>query len=266
MRLSPIMPVSPSQSGGKGSRHKGPRHRRVPAPPGFPYKIGELSARSGVAVQTIRFYVAEGLLPSPIKTSRNMGWYSQLHLDRLALVQQLQRDRFLPLATIRLLVESNEKLVLEDDESEVAHLRERLSRASRGETPQPESPSLRGCVLALSAAERSMLCRLVDGAVGDPGRTPDPELVQHWGRVRDGLGLYGDAGLEILSLIGGWVDRAVEHELEIMSSRFRRMSPIEAEKLLDVVIPCLNRLFGLIHVRRLGHVIEGRSAVALDRR
>lgn len=252
------MHVRPSRSGGAG----GASHRRVQAPPGFPFKIGELSTRSGVPIQTIRFYLAQGLLPSALKTQRNMGWYSERHLDRLALIQRLQSDRFLPLKTIRLLVEGNEKLVLEDDEAALRHLRERLSREREVETTETTALSLGRIeeTLVLSAAEQSTLRRLLDGAAGDPARAPDPELVRQWIRVRDSLGLSAHSGIEVLNLVGGLVDRAVEHELEIMGSRFRRLSPLEAEKILDVVIPCLNRLFELFHVRRLGRVMKAQSA------
>lgn len=219
-------------------------------------------------MQTIRFYVAEGLLPSPHKTQRNMGWYSQLHLARLALVQQLQRDRFLPLKTIRVLVEGNEKLVLDDDDAGMTHLQERLSRANPGGKSVADVLSLQGGggSPALSAAERSTLRRLLEGVTGGPERAPDPELARHWGRVRDGLGLGASSGLEVLNVIGGLVDRAVEHELEIMGSRFRKLSPLEAEKIFDVIIPCLNRLFGLLHLRRLGMVMDGLPAVVADPR
>lgn len=251
--------MNPGRSGGQGNRD-----RRVQAPPGFPFKIGELSARSGVPVQTIRFYVAEGLLPGAHKTQRNMGWYSQLHLDRLALVQQLQRDRFLPLKTIRVLVEGNEKLVLDDDDAAITHLRERLSHAVPGSQPEAGLTSLRAGESApvLSAAERSTLHRLLEGVAGGPERAPDPELARHWGRVRDALGLGARSGPEVLNLIGSLVDRAVEHELEFMGARFRQLSPLEAEKIFDVIIPCLNRMFGLLHWRRLGTSMDGLPTVA----
>jgi hypothetical protein len=56
------------------------------------------------------------------------------------------------------------------------------------------------------------------------------------------------------------VERAVEHELEIMGSRFLRLSPVEAVKIFDVIIPCLNRLFGLFHLHRLGRAADRRPA------
>ena len=38
-------------------------------------KISELAERSGVPVATVRHYLREGLLPEPVKTSRNMAYY-----------------------------------------------------------------------------------------------------------------------------------------------------------------------------------------------
>lgn len=60
--------------------------------------LEELSARSGVAARTIRYYVQQGLLPSPGHGAN--ARYTQGHLDRLALIRKLQRER-LSLAGIR---------------------------------------------------------------------------------------------------------------------------------------------------------------------
>ena len=68
---------------------------KAEAPPGASYRIKELSDRSGFSRQTIRFYIAQGLLPEPIKTSHNMGWYSERHLELLLLIQKLQHERSL---------------------------------------------------------------------------------------------------------------------------------------------------------------------------
>jgi DNA-binding transcriptional MerR regulator len=38
-------------------------------------KISELADRSDVSVGTIKHYLREGLLPEPVKTSRNMAYY-----------------------------------------------------------------------------------------------------------------------------------------------------------------------------------------------
>ena len=68
-------------------------------------KISELSERSGVPVATIRHYLREGLLPEPVKTSRNMAYYPPEFIDRIRLIKQLQEERFMPLKVIRELLE-----------------------------------------------------------------------------------------------------------------------------------------------------------------
>ena len=61
--------------------------------------IEELAERSGVSVRTIRFYITEGLLPSPHTRGRNAA-YTEEALDRLILIQRL-KDAHLPLKEIR---------------------------------------------------------------------------------------------------------------------------------------------------------------------
>jgi DNA-binding transcriptional MerR regulator len=63
------------------------------------YDLHELSAAAGVTPRTIRYYVQQGLLPSP--GTRGPGTrYDRAHLDRLHLIRRLQRHH-LPLAEIR---------------------------------------------------------------------------------------------------------------------------------------------------------------------
>ncbi|WP_406839759.1 MerR family transcriptional regulator [Streptomyces sp. AHU1] len=54
--------------------------------------VDELAARAGVTVRTVRFYSARGLLPPPVIGPRRVGHYSQEHLARLALIEELQRQ------------------------------------------------------------------------------------------------------------------------------------------------------------------------------
>src|SRR5687768_4325574 len=82
------------------------------------YDLSELSAAAGVTTRTVRYYVQQGLLPSP--GTRGPGTrYDQAHLDRLQLIRRLQRQH-LPLAEIRLRLED-----LDDD-----GIREALAAAS----------------------------------------------------------------------------------------------------------------------------------------
>lgn len=51
-------------------------------------KIGDLSARTGTSVETIRFYEREGLLPKPARSSGNYRLYQATHAERLAFIRR----------------------------------------------------------------------------------------------------------------------------------------------------------------------------------
>src|SRR5918992_984325 len=72
------------------------------------FDLNELSVAAGVTPRTVRYYVQQGLLPSP--GTRGPGTrYERAHLDRLQLIRRLQRLH-LPLAEIRKRLEA-----LDDD-------------------------------------------------------------------------------------------------------------------------------------------------------
>lgn len=67
------------------------------------YRVDELATRSGVSVDTVRFYQSRGLLPPPTRTGR-IARYSNEHLERLRRVRDL-KEKGLTLATIKLLLD-----------------------------------------------------------------------------------------------------------------------------------------------------------------
>lgn len=50
-------------------------------------KIGELASASDTAVETIRYYEREGLLPAPARTESNYRTYGPEHLARLQFIR-----------------------------------------------------------------------------------------------------------------------------------------------------------------------------------
>ena len=62
-------------------------------------RIGELAARAGTTVRTVRYYVAQGLLPGPVGAGPRSA-YALEHLVRLGAIRAL-KARYLPLAEIR---------------------------------------------------------------------------------------------------------------------------------------------------------------------
>jgi DNA-binding transcriptional MerR regulator len=101
--------------------------------------MGELAEASGVPAPTIKHYLREGLLPEPVKTSRNMAYYPPEFVDRIQLIKQLQEERFMPLRAI--------KSVLDEDPERaraLVELEDRiLDRALAGERTRTSAAEVR---------------------------------------------------------------------------------------------------------------------------
>jgi DNA-binding transcriptional MerR regulator len=79
---------------------KRPANRKADtSPPGL--KMNELVAATGVPKSTILFYLGQGLLPQPRKTSPNMAYYEPSSIDRIRLIQQMQERHRLSLSEIK---------------------------------------------------------------------------------------------------------------------------------------------------------------------
>ncbi len=63
-------------------------------------KMAELVKKTGVPKSTILYYVKEGLLPAPEKTSHNMAYYDASYVDRIKAIKALQ-NRYYPLSRIK---------------------------------------------------------------------------------------------------------------------------------------------------------------------
>ena len=72
-------------------------------------KMSELADASGVSAGTIKHYLREGLLPEPLRTSRNMAYYPPEFVDRIRTIKQLQEERFMPLRLIREVLEQADR-------------------------------------------------------------------------------------------------------------------------------------------------------------
>lgn len=85
-------------------------------------KIGEVSKRSGVSIEALRFYEKGGLLEMPARTQSGYRVYSEDVLERLAFVKQAQALGF-SLDEIRRIVEGARK-----GESPCDEVREQVRR------------------------------------------------------------------------------------------------------------------------------------------
>jgi DNA-binding transcriptional MerR regulator len=72
-------------------------------------KMSELAEASGVSAGTIKHYLREGLLPEPVRTSRNMAYYPPDFVERIRLIKRLQEERFMPLKLIKGVLDDAER-------------------------------------------------------------------------------------------------------------------------------------------------------------
>lgn len=103
------------------------------------FSIGDLAARTGTKVETIRYYEKSGLMPPVARTAGGHRAYDQAHLDRLAFIRH-SRELGFPLESVRTLLALSDR----PDQScaevdKVAHdhlraVRERIARLKALET------------------------------------------------------------------------------------------------------------------------------------
>jgi len=63
-------------------------------------KIGDIAKRSGLKIETVRFYESEGLIDPPLRSGGNYRLYDQSHLNRLSFVKR-SRDLGFTLDQVR---------------------------------------------------------------------------------------------------------------------------------------------------------------------
>jgi DNA-binding transcriptional MerR regulator len=132
--------------------------------------IGGLADRTGVKVETIRYYEQVGLLPPPERSDGNQRRYTRRHLERLAFIKHA-RDLGFPVDSIRTLLRLSDRPDMACDDAhrtaaehltevreKIARLRslekelERIANACSGGVP------VRDCAVIEALADHS-LCR-----------------------------------------------------------------------------------------------------------
>jgi DNA-binding transcriptional MerR regulator len=72
-------------------------------------RMKELCEATGLPKSTLLFYVDQGLLPQPVKTSPNMAFYATECVERVALIRQLQSGQRFSLAKIKSILKARDE-------------------------------------------------------------------------------------------------------------------------------------------------------------
>jgi DNA-binding transcriptional MerR regulator len=206
---------------------------------GARYAIGDLAGLAGATARTIRYYVAQGLLPAPAGVGPG-AHYTDDHLARLRLIRRLQRQHQ-PLAEIRQrlasLGESEVSALVADEEvieppsgSALEYLRSVL--AAPAAPPAPASaPTLAAALRVREPAVREMaaapragaprLARASEAASSvDPDGAPSEQRSQ-WDRI----GLTPNIEIHVRRPLGRLENRRVERLITIARQLLREEQP-----------------------------------------
>jgi DNA-binding transcriptional MerR regulator len=212
-------------------------------------KMKELAEASGVSSGTIKHYLREGLLPEPVKTSRNMAYYPPEFVERIKLIKQLQEERFMPLKHI--------KAVLDEDPERARALIEIedriLERALAGEQKRVSASELR----KRYDVEQEVLDRLAELEVLTPnsrGYSPsDVQIVEAISRFRAG-GYDERIGFTVYDTLRyrRALEGLVKEEVQVLMDRLAgELEPDRVVELIEAGTEPLRDLIAALHQKLL---------------
>jgi DNA-binding transcriptional MerR regulator len=221
-------------------------------------RMGELAEASGVPAPTIKHYLREGLLPEPVKTSRNMAYYPPEFVDRIRLIKQLQEERFMPLKAI--------KSVLDEDPERaraLVDLEDRiLDRALAGERTRTSAAEVR----ERYGVPKDVLDRLEKLEVLSPnsrGYSPsDIKIIEAISRFRAG-GYDEQIGFTVYDTLRykTALEDLVRQEVEVVMERLAgEVPPERVVEMLEAGAQPLQDLIAALHTKLMVAELERHRA------
>jgi DNA-binding transcriptional MerR regulator len=219
-------------------------------------RMGELAEASGVSAATIKHYLREGLLPEPVKTSRNMAYYPAEFAERIRLIKQLQEERYMPLRVI--------KDLLEEDPARAKALIElgdrMLERVLEGESERVSAAEVRHRYgVPQDALER--LAELEVLTRDKKGYSPsDVRIIEAISRFRAG-GYDERIGFTVYDTLRYKKAMAelVSEEVDVLMERLAgEMDGDQAMRLIEAGAQPLNDLLSAMHTKALVAELERR--------
>ncbi len=219
-------------------------------------RMRELAEASGVPAPTIKHYLREGLLPEPVKTSRNMAYYPPEFVDRIKLIKRLQEERFLPLKAI--------KNVLDEDPDRAAAMLEIgdqiLDRALAGERSRTSAAEVR----KRYGVPKEVLDRLAELEVLTPnsrGYSPsDVKIIEAISRFRAG-GYDEQIGFTVYDTLRykTALEELARQEVDVVMERLAgEVPPERVVEMLEAGAQPLKDLIAALHTKLMVAELERR--------
>jgi DNA-binding transcriptional MerR regulator len=215
-------------------------------------KMSELAERSGVSAATIKHWLREGLLPEPVRTSRNMAYYPPEFVERIRVIKRLQEERFMPLKVIKGLLDSDPARL-----ERVVELEDRIiDRAVAADASETRVP--RAAAVEAYGVPRNVLERLEELDVLSPsGRGYDADdvaIIEAISRFR--AGGYDEAiGFTVYDTLRyrAALQPLVEEEVRVVLERLSGEG-VEPDRAVDIMgsgTEPLRDLIGSMHSKLL---------------
>ena len=216
----------------------------------------ELAAASGVPAPTIKHYLREGLLPEPVKTSRNMAYYPPEFVERIKLIKRLQEERFMPLKAI--------KNVLDEDPDRARAMLELgdqiLDRALAGERSRTSAAEVR----KRYGMPKEVLDRLAEIGLLTPnsrGYTPsDVTIIEAISSFRAG-GYDEQIGFTVYDTLRykAALEELVRQEVDVVMERLAgEVPPERVVELLEAGAQPLKDFIAALHTKLMVAELERR--------
>ena len=225
-------------------------------------RMSELAKASGVPAPTIKHYLREGLLPEPVKTSRNMAYYPPEFVERIQLIKRMQETRFMPLKAI--------KTVLDEDPDRASAMLDLgdqiLDRALAGERARTSAAEVR----ERYGVPAEVLDRLAELEILSPnsrGYSPsDVQIIEAISRFRAG-GYDEQIGFTVYDTLRykTALEELVSQEVDMVMNRLAAEVPPERViEMLESGAQPLRDLIAALHTKLLVAELERQRAERRD--
>jgi DNA-binding transcriptional MerR regulator len=219
-------------------------------------RMRELAEASGVPAPTIKHYLREGLLPEPVKTSRNMAYYPPEFVDRIKLIKRLQEERYLPLKAIKNVLDEGP-----DRATAMLELGDQiLDRALAGERSRTSAAEVR----KRYGLPKEVLDRLAELEVLTPnsrGYSPsDVTIIEAISRFRAG-GYDEQIGFTVYDTLRykTALEELVRLEVDVVMERLAgEVSPERVVEMLEAGAQPLKDLIAALHTKLMVAELERR--------
>jgi DNA-binding transcriptional MerR regulator len=231
-------------------------------------RMGDLTREAGLSRQAIHFYIAEGLLPPPVSTGRNIAIYADEHLERLHWIQKLQREQFLSLSAIKAVLNGGDVEAFSPQQKQLLRrVRDQLPGWAR---PQARPEVRLADLLSEQLSEAEMLELAEAGLIEIHGAGEDRTISQDDSDIVDCFIRYREAGATSergyrpnhMASMDQAIERLVQQIAHLYATKWLDAPVEDAVAFVEAVIPIDERLMVVLFRKKIRELIEKTSETA----